>query len=423
MRDFDHVDFFTDPSVIEDPSSYFHHLRSKCPVLREPFHGAVMVTGYDEAMEVYNKPREVFSSCVAVTGPIPPLPFKPEGDDVSAQIDEHRSDFPFGDFLVTFDGQKHFAQRSILTQLLTQTRLKKNAQYMRVLADGLIDRFISRGRCEIVSEYAHAMSTLVIADLLDVPEQDRDELVELVGLPPTQLGGDEKIKTSSNPLAYIEDRFTGYLQQRRDAPRDDMMSELANARFRDGSVPDLNVLVRLATFLFTAGQDTSARLIASAFQILAECPHLQARFRAEPQRIPDFIEETLRIDSPVKVLSRLSRSSTTIGGVAIPAGTVVTIGLGAVNRDPRHFQNPDQFDMDRPGLRDHITFSRGVHACPGAPLARLEGRIALERFLERMTDIRISQAEHGPPGSRRYRYEPTYLLRGLSQLHIEFSQS
>lgn len=423
MNDYSTVDFFTDPSVIDDPAPYFHYLRSKCPVLREPFHGAVMVTGYDEATEVFSRQRDTFSSCCAVTGPIPPLPFKPDGDDVSKQIDAHRHDLPFGNQLVTFDGPEHLALRSLLMQLLTATRLQKNAEYMKGLADRLIDRIIDRGRCEVVSEYAHAMSTLVICDLLGVPEEDRDELVELLGLPPTQLGGDAEIKTSPEPNAHLYGRFIRYLEERRSKPCGDMMSDLANSRFKDGSVPDLSVLVRLATFLFAAGQDTSARLIASAFQILGDCPHLQQRLRAEPDRIPDFVEETLRIDSPVKVLSRLSRSSTSIGGVAVPAGTVVTIAIGGVNRDSRHFENPDQFDFDRPHLRDHIAFSRGVHACPGAPLARLEGRITLERFLNRLTDIRISEAEHGPPNARRYHYEPTYLLRGLSKLHIEFQRA
>jgi cytochrome P450 len=422
MNDYSKVDFFTDPSVIDDPQPYFHHLRSKCPVLREPFHGAFMVTGYPEAMELYNGQRRTFSSCVAVTGPIPPLPFKPEGDDVSPQIELHRRNMPFGNQLVAFDGAEHLAQRTLLTQLLTATRLQKNAEYMQGLADRLIDRFIEQGRCEVVSDYAHAMSTLVICDLLGVPEADRDELVKLLGQPPTQLGGDEAVKTSPDPNAHLNGLFSKYLEERRRQPCGDMMSDLANSRFKDGSAPDMPTLIRLATFLFAAGQDTSARMMASAFQILGEFPQLQERLRADPTRIPDFIEETLRIDSPVKVLSRLARTSTSIAGVDVPAGGVVTIALGAVNHDPRHFENPDQFNLDRPHVRDHIAFSRGLHACPGAPLARLEGRITVERFFKRMRDIRICEGEHGPPGARRYDYEPTYLLRGLSKLHIEFQR-
>ncbi len=202
-----------------------------------------------------------------------------------------------------------------------------------------------------------------------------------------------------------------------------MMSELANSRFRDGSVPDLAALVRIATFLFVAGQDTSAKLIASTFRILGECPHLQQRLRAERHRIPDFVEETLRIESPSKVGFRVARHTTSIGAVEVPAGALAMLALGAANRDPRRFEQPDEFQLDRPHLRDHLAFGRGAHACPGAQLARLEARVTLERFLERMTQIGISEAEHGPPHARRYNKVPTYLLNGVTALHIEFART
>jgi cytochrome P450 len=199
------------------------------------------------------------------------------------------------------------------------------------------------------------------------------------------------------------------------------MSELANARFSDGQAPDIAVLAHLASFLFGAGQDTSARLIASAVRILAEDPALQSRLRAEPQKIPDFLEETLRVETPVKVNFRLAQTRTTIGDVDVPAGAIVMNSLAAANRDPAHFADPDTFDIDRPGLREQVAFSRGAHACPGAPLARLEARVAIERLLARTADIRICEAEHGPADARRYDYEPTYMLRSLSALHIDFT--
>jgi cytochrome P450 len=422
MSDLDAIDFFTDLSVVNDPAPYFHHLRSKCPVLREPHHGAMMVTGYEEALEVFKR-REIFSSCVAVTGPIPPLPFAPQGDDIDEQLKQHQPGMPWSAHLVSQDGQSHAALRVILTGVLTPARLRKNEEYIETLADRLIDEFIAAGRCEFVSNYAHALSTLVIADLLGVPQEDRKELLELLGKPPTQIGGDAQHKIGPDPLALLEERFSRYMRERRGDSRGDMMSDLANARFKDGSEPDLAVPVRLAKFLFGAGQDTSARLMASAFRVLCECPALQQILRAERHRIPDFIEETLRMESPAKAIHRLARSTTAIGGVPVPAGSIVTLGLGAANRDPRHFESPDDFKLDRTNVRDHIAFSRGAHACPGAPLARAETRITLERFLARTADIRISDANHGPRESRRYDYEPTYLLRGLSALHIEFTRA
>jgi cytochrome P450 len=422
MSELDAIDFFTDLSVINDPAPYFNHLRSKCPVLREPYHGALMITGYEEALEVF-RDRETFSSCVSVTGPIPPLPFTPQGDDISEQISQHQPEMPWSAHLTSQDGQPHAALRALLMGVLTPTRLRKNEEYIEKLADRLIDKFIADGKVEFVSSYANALSTLVIADLLGVPEEDREKLVELLGKPATQIGGDAQDKMGPDPLVSLDDLFTGYMRERRGNPRGEMMSDLANARFKDGTEPELAVPIRLAKFLFGAGQDTSARLMASTFRVLGECSHLQQLLRAERHRIPDFIEEALRMESPVKAIHRLPRSTTSIGGVPVPAGTIVTLGLGAANRDPRHFEAPNDFKLDRSNVRDHIAFSRGAHACPGAPLARSETRITLERFLDRMVDIRISEAEHGPPNARRYEYDPTYLLRGLSALHIEFTRA
>jgi cytochrome P450 len=420
MQDFDAANFYTDESLADDSIPYLTHLRSQCPVLREPHFGTLMVTGFEEGLEVY-KQGETFSSCLAVTGPIPGLPFKPEGDDISGQLSEHRHEMPWATHFITFDGAEHTAHRTFLTRLLTIDRLRKNQEYMRGLADRLIDRFIDSGRCEIVSQYSQPLATLVVADLLGVPEADRDELVSAIGPPPAMIGEPEH-KAAPDPLEYLDKRFSVYLAERRREPREDMMSELANSRFRDGSVPELAALVRIATFLFVAGQDTSAKLIASAFKILGDCPHLLERLRAERHRIPEFVEETLRMESPAKVNFRVARRATSVGGVEVPAGTLVTVALGAANRDPRRFEKPDEFQLDRPNLRDHLAFGRGFHACPGAPLARLETRITLERFLERMNDLRVSETHHGPPHARRYHKVPTYILNGVTALHLEFTK-
>lgn len=113
--------------------------------------------------------------------------------------------------------------------------------------------------------------------------------------------------------------------------------------------------------------------------------------------------------------------NTTLGGVRIPAGTVLMLCLGAANRDPRKFANPNEFQIDRKNVREHIAFGRGIHTCAGAPLARVEGHATINRLLDRTHDITISRAEHGPPANRRYAYTPTFLLRGLSAMHIEFT--
>ena len=183
-----------------------------------------------------------------------------------------------------------------------------------------------------------------------------------------------------------------------------MITGLATATFPDGSLPEVIDVVRVAANLFAAGQETTVRLLASALLMLGEHPELQAVLRDDRTRIPNFAEETLRFESPIKGDFRLSRVPTTVGGVDIPAGSTVMVLNGAANRDPSVFEHADEFQPDRPNARQHIAFGHGIHTCPGAPLARAEARVSIERLLQRMQDITISEAEHGPPDAAPYEY-------------------
>jgi cytochrome P450 len=420
VTDFNNVDFFRDNTLVADPYPYFDHLRAQCPVQREPNYGVVMVTGYDEALAVYHD-TDTFSSCNSVTGPFPGFPVPLEGDDVSALIEAHRDELPFFDQLPTFDPPKHTAHRALLMRLITPKRLKENEAFMWRLADRQIDEFIADGECEFIRQYGVPFAMLVVADLLGVPEHDQEVFRERLGGGKdtgTVGGTGEELKHS--PLEWLYEQFTAYVEDRRRHPRDDVLTGLATATFPDGSTPDVLDVARIAANLFAAGQETTVRLFGTALQVIGEDPELQQLLRDNRDRIPNFVEEALRIESPVKGDFRLSRIPTTIGGVDIPAGTTVMVLNGAANRDARRFECPDEFRVDRANARQHLSFGHGIHTCPGAPLARSEGRVTLARLLDRLGDIRISEAKHGPPGNRRYDYVPTYILRGVTRLHLEF---
>jgi cytochrome P450 len=425
MSNYDSVDFFTDPSLVPDPHPYFDHLRSKNPVLRLPHHNVVAITGYDEATAVYKDP-DTFSNCVALGGPFPPLPFEPEGsdlEDLTPLIDQHRSQFPMFEHMVTMDPPDHTRARSILSRLLTPSRLKENEEFMWRLADRQLEEFLGTGECEFIAEYSKPFATLVIADLLGVPEEDHKELRSVLGAdrPGARVGALDHESVGINPLQWLDDKFCSYIEGRRSAPRDDVLTALATAKYPDGSTPEVIEVSRSATFLFAAGQETTAKLLSAALQVLGDRPDIQRRLRDDRSLIPAFIEESLRFESPVKSDSRLARRRATIGGVDIPAGTVVMVLPGAANRDPRRFEDPHEFHLDRKNVREHMAFARGVHSCPGGPLARVEGRVSIERILDRMSEISISETKHGPARDRRYTYEPTYILRGLSELHLTFT--
>jgi cytochrome P450 len=316
------------------------------------------------------------------------------------------------------DPPDHTRQRSLLMRLLTPRRMQENEEFMWGLAERQLDEFLAKGRCEFISEYSQPFAMLVIADLLGVPERDHRSFRRFLGGTPGAISREQPEEL--NALGSLDAWFTKYVEDRRRMPQDDVLTSLATALYSDGSTPEVVDVVRAATFLFAAGQETTARLLATALKYLAEYPALQDELRAHREKIPNFIEEALRIESPVKTDFRLTRRNTTLAGVPIRAGTPLMLLNGAANRDPRRFEAPHEFRLDRPNAKEHLAFGRGIHVCPGAPLARVEARVSLERILDWMRDIRPCEAQHGPAGARRFEYEPTYILRGLHALHLEF---
>ena len=196
---------------------------------------------------------------------------------------------------------------------------------------------------------------------------------------------------------------------------------MALATFPDGRLPDPIEAARIASNLFAAGQETTVRLLATAMRRIGDDPALQQTLRERRELIPNFVEETLRVEGPTKGSFRLARRSASLGGVEIPAGTVVMVLRGAASRDGRRFECPAEFHVDRPNARQHIMFGHGIHTCPGAPLARSEARVTIERFLDRTDVIEIDEARHGPIDAREYDFLPSYMFRGLVDLHITYT--
>jgi len=422
VTDWTTIDFFTDESLVDDPYPYFEHLRSACPVQKLPHHGVVAVTGYDDATAVY-RDIETFSSCNSVIGPFATFPVPLEGDDVGHIVDEYRSHLPMHEHMVTMDPPDHTRERALLMRLITPRRLRDNEAFMWRLCDQQLDEFVADGACEFISAFAQPFALLVVADLLGVPEADHDRFRQGFGLSPSpgSVGDERPAGPGENPLAWLDEWFASYVEDRRATPRSDVLTSLALATYPDGTVPEVTAVVRTATFLFAAGQETTARLLASALKHLAEHPELQDRMRGNPEAISNFVDEALRMESPVKADFRMARRNTSIAGVEVAAGTPVMLLNGAANRDPARFECPAEFRVDRPNAGAHIAFGRGAHSCPGGPLAKAEARISLERMLDRMGDIRLSEEHHGPPGDRRLSYEPTWILRGLTSLHLEWT--
>ncbi len=417
---FNDADFFNDLDLVEDPYPYFEYLRARGPVVRLPRHNVVSVTGYDEGVAVM-RDHESFSSINSATGPFPPLPFEPEGDDINEQLEQHRPTMAFGSMLVAQDPPEHTRSRSLLVGLLTPQRLKENEEFIKRTIESLIDAIIDRGHMEAIAEFAYPLATFTIADLLGVPEEDHAKFLPLLGKLPGRIGGDDEVE--NNPMMQVGVYFYEYLSDRRSNPRADVLTKLAQASYTDGELPPIEVITTHAATMYGAGQDTTVRLIAAMMKTLGENPPLQQQLRQDSSLHTAFIEEVLRLDGPVKSTYRLARKRSRIGDVEVAAGTVVMLALGAMSRDPRKFADPNEFRLDRKSIQLQLGFGKGVHTCIGAPLARAEAKLALEHILARMVDIRINEARHGPAGSRHYDYEPNYTQRALQNIHVDFSRA
>lgn len=409
-------DYFTDHSVLLDPYDYFETIRRHGPVYQMQSRDVVVVTGFTEALEVLRNTQD-FSSWLN-PDPLVKLPFEVDGDDITAQLAATPSN-PM-ELMVSYDGERHAAARSLLNPLFTPSRLKANEEFMRAYAEKMVQDVVAAGGCELVNKVATPFVTMVIADLLGVPADDREAFRELIDSapPPGNMDAGEDGQ-SVHPLMVMAGYFTRYVSERRAQPQNDVMTEMALAKYPDGSTPDAMEVVKSAMFLFAAGQDTSAKLIGNSMRRLAEDHDLQQQLREDRKLIGPFLEEVLRVEGSTKATFRIAARKTRIGDMEIPAGKRVVVSLSAANRDPRRWEDPAEFRIGRPKIKEHLAFGRGAHTCAGAPLARAEVAVILDRFLEHTSAITLDEAHHGPAGSRTIEYEPSYIIRGLANLHIK----
>ncbi|MFO0810420.1 MAG: cytochrome P450 [Gemmataceae bacterium] len=389
------------PEMLPDPYPTYHRLRSQDPVHWDKAESRWVLTRYADVSAVLRSPAASSDRAAAAAALAPPsvrplLAFRANS-------------------MINSDAPKHTRLRLLVSKAFTARAVEAMTAKIQRLVDGLLDAVQPRGRMDAIADLAYPLPVTVIAEMLGVPAEDRDQF---------KHWSDELslIVGNANDLAMAEYKRVGHafqelvayfarvVAERRVHPKDDLLSALTQAE-EAGDRLSADELYATATLLLVAGNETTTNLIGNGTLALLRNPDQLARLTADPSLVPAAVEELLRYDSPVQFTGRHLKAAMTVGGKTLEAGQSVLLLLGAANRDPAQFADPDRLDVGRPDVK-HLAFGLGSHFCLGAQLARLEGRIVFETLLRRMPKLRL--------GGPEPEYRPHFNLRGLKALPVTF---
>ncbi|TMJ02121.1 MAG: cytochrome P450 [Alphaproteobacteria bacterium] len=385
---------------IDDPFPYYRALREHDPVHRMP-DGSYLITRWRDCDAVYRDAR-VFSSDKKIE-------FKPKYGD--APLYEHHTTS-----LVFNDPPLHTHVRRAIQTALSNRVIAGMEAGLIVLVDRLLDAMAEKGRVDVIEDFAAAIPVEIVGNLLGVPHADRSplrgwSLAILGALEPVLT--DEQLARGNISVREFADYLKGLIAERRRKPGDpekDLLTRLIRGEHQGRKLTETE-LTQNCIFILNAGHETTTNLIGNALEIFIRFPDERQRLIGESSLVKSAVEEVLRFESSNQLGNRITTEETMLGGIAMPKGTPVTIGIGAANRDPEAFPDPDRFDAARNPTR-HLAFGSGIHMCAGMSLARLEGRIAIERFLTRFPHY---QPDGPPVRSRRARF------RGFSALPVKLN--
>lgn len=381
---------------VDDPYPTYRQLRERDPYHYSPLTGALIISRYEDVDAILrdhrrfsNDPRKAESAGV-------------NGKDTRSKLTPS---------ILSLDPPDHTRLRGLVNRAFTPRQVAKMEEHIRATAHRLLDEVAGESEFDLMSNLASALPTVVIAEMIGVPTEDRNQFKQWSDnfarvLEPNLSPDEAELVLETSEI--FKDYFGRIIEQRRDDMRDDLISRLIEAEEEGDhlTTDEMQVTLRL---LLVAGNETTTNLIGNGLRALLQHPEQLQLLREQPELIPNAIEELLRYDSPVQVDTRIVLEDVELGGKVAPARSRTMLLIGGANRDPEEFKHPEELDVTREDA-GNISFGRGIHHCLGAPLARLEGKIAFEVLLERFEDIQI--------GRTLPRYKQNIVLRGLSQLPI-----
>jgi cytochrome P450 len=408
-----------DKDVQECPYQAYAVLREQAPVYKDPRTGFYVVTKYDDLKEVlrnYDLYTRDISGTYDKTVESKRAGYWRNPEAVRAVFRE--KGWPQVDSFGR-EPPTHGELRRYIDPSFTAGRIKKSEHKIVELIEELIDAFIDDGEVEFVNQFCVPLPMHVIADRLGLPKED---------LPKLKAWSQDQFIAMSQGLSEEEEiacatrltEFQHYLvekfEEKRRNPQEDIISDLVTARNDQGEPLSTIELLGTTFALNIGGNETTTNSIAAGMLMLMQQPDKMAELRADRSLLKNFIEEIIRLETPVQSLFRIARKDSVLRGVFIPKNAIIDMRFGAANRDPDEFENPDEMDLHRKSPGKHMAYGTAHHHCIGAPLARQEMLLAFGILLDRLGDIRLT------PGRNDFTHHPHFALRGLKHLHLTFEK-
>ena len=382
------------PEMRDDPYPTYARLRQEAPVFRHPM-GFVAVSRHADVQHVLRTP-ELFSSQAMGGG--------------ETRTDRDGNPLPGAGSLIAQDPPVHTEQRRIISRGFTPRMIARLEDKIERLTAELLDGASDKDELDVIADLAVPLPVTVIAELLGLDPARRDDFKRWADTMVIGSTGGRRRRSEQDRknVAEFRDHILAHIEARRQDPGDDLVSVLIHAEEEEG-ILSADQVFAFATLLLIAGAETTTNLIGNAVLAADKNPEAFAEVRRDPARVRDFVEETLRWDSPVQLVNRMATEDVELHGETIAAGSFVMAMLGAANRDPDRFDEPNRFDLDRDSSA-HLAFGFGAHYCLGASLARLEASTALTRLWEQLPDLSVIH--------ERVERQPSFLVRGPRTLPV-----
>lgn len=403
-----------DADTLQCPYPHYAAMREEAPVLFLEQLGLYLVTRHDLVLSILRDPA-TFSSKFG-------RPTMPMSEEDTAKVDEvYAEGYPRVSTMLTTDPPEQTRFRGLVAKAFNPKTISAMEPFIRGIVTELIDSWGDRTELEFVADFGVPLPVRVIGTMLNQPPERFADIKRWSDASIAGIGTNipiEKRVAAERETNEFQRHFESEIERRRTEPQDDLLTNLLNATLDEPGVDprplDMPEMLSIISQLMVAGNETTTKLLTEMMRLLGEHPEQWQQVQADPSRIDRIVEESLRLSSPTQGIFRIATEDVELAGVAVPKGARLVLVYGAANRDEIVYPDPESFDPDRPRLKEHLAFGKGIHFCLGAALSRLEARIALEELARRIGSYRLSD-------SNDYSYYPSFMLRGLQRLDIELN--